>query len=305
MTKRPLTQFLGPRYWLTWLGLCVLRVLAFMPLPVAAVLGYLVGYLFYTLGSARRKIGLRNVSSCFPELSLAEQKRINKEHFMYTGQMLFAGIMNWWCSANRFNNWVSLCGREHYDRALANDQNIILLAPHFIGLEVAGIYLSQERPMSTMYQYNKNPLIDEVIKRGRLRFGGELIERKDPLRKLLKLIRSGHPFYYLPDQDAGRKGVFVPFFNELASTVSMLGKFCAMTDAIVITCRTQIKPWGKGYEIILGAPLQDFPQGDEIADTTKMNQVIEQMVRENPEQYFWAHKRFKTRPAEAIKFYNS
>lgn len=303
MTKRPLSQFLTPRYWPTWIGIAILRTIGFLPLPIIAVLGYGLGLAFYLLGSARRNIALRNISACFPELSLTERKRINRQHFMFTGQTVFSSSMNWWVSAKRFNRWVTLSGREHYDKALQQGQNIILLAPHFVGLEVAGIYLSQERPMASMYQYSKNTLVDEIVKRGRLRFGGELIERKEPLRKLLKIMRQGHPFYYLPDQDAGRKGIFVPFFHEQASTIPMLSKFTKMTDAVVIPCRTQIKKWGRGYEIILGTPMANFPTDDEYEDTAKMNQVVEQLVRENPEQYFWAHKRFKTRPPGAGKFY--
>lgn len=304
MPRKSLTHFLGPRYWPTWLGLGIVRVIGFIPLPVIATFGYLLGYLFYVLGRSRRKIALTNIGACFPELSIAEQKRINRNHFMYAGQMVFASSMNWWSSVRRFNNWVSLHGREHYDKALANDQRIILLAPHFLALEVGGIYLAQERPITSMYQYSKNTLMDELIRRGRLRFGGTLIERKDPLRKLLTLIRTGQPFYYLPDQDAGRKGVFVPFFHSLASTIPMLGKFAKMTDAVVIPCRTEIKPWGLGYKVVLGEPMRDFPLGDDGQDATRMNQEIEQMVRESPEQYFWAHKRFKTQPKNNPKFYN-
>ena len=158
--------------------------------------------------------------------------------------------------------------------------------------------------MASMYQYSKNTLVDEVMRRGRLRFGGLLFERKQPLLRLLKAIRSGHPFIYLPDQDAGRKGVFVPFFNELASTIPALGKFAGATQAIVIPCRTQIKPWGRGYEVVFYPPMENFPVGDDITDTTAMNNVIADMVTDNPEQYFWAHKRFKTRPEGAAKFYN-
>lgn len=303
MTTRPYTQFLGPKYWPTWLLLGVARLLGFFPLPVLAALGRGLGLLFYSLGRSRRHIALTNISRCFPEFTVAEQMRINRQHYQFSGQMVLVTGMNWWISKRRFNHWVSIHGREHYDEALADGQNIILLAPHFLALEIAGIYLSQERPMATMYQYNKNALVDEVIRRGRLRNGGELVERKGPLRKLLKLMRRGHPFYYLPDQDAGRKGVFVPFFHELAATIPMLGKFAAMTNAVVIPCRTQIRPWGRGYDVFLGSPLEHFPTGDEIQDTTAMNKVIEQMIRENPEQYFWTHKRYKTRPDGAAQFY--
>lgn len=305
--KTPLNSFIAPKYWPTWLGLGILRLLSILPLPILALLGNIIGLLFYYLGASRRRIAFKNISVCFPEYSVNDCKKINRHHFMLVGQSVFATPMHWWISAKRFKKLVTITGREAYDAALLANKNIIILAPHFAALDVAGYVLAKERPMVTMYQYAKNSLVDEIVKRGRLRFGGVLVERKEPLRNLIRAIRKGHPFYYLPDQDAGRKGVFVPFFHEQAATYSMLGKFTEMTDAVVIPCRTRTKPWGQGYDVILGEPLIDFPSGDEIIDTTRMNQAVAALIRPNPEQYFWVHKRFKTRPPaekiQGVKFY--
>lgn len=305
MSHVSLRNFTSIKYWPTWFGLSILRGLSYLPLPLIAFLGYGIGLTFYVLGSSRRRIAFKNISSCFPEMTVNERRRINRHHFCLVGQSVFTAPMNWWISEKRFVNSVEVTGREHYDKALAEGKNIILLAPHFMSLDVAGYILCRERPMITMYQYSKNQLINEVVKRGRARFGGLLIERKEPLRKLIRLIRQGNPFYYLPDQDAGRKGVFVPFFNELASTIPMLSKFASMGDAVVIPCSNRIKPWGKGYEVILGEPLQNYPTGDELQDTATMNTVVADMIKQMPEQYFWVHKRFKTRPPQTdTKFYN-
>lgn len=296
-------QYFHPKYWLTWIGVGILRFIAFLPLPVVARLGNAVGLLFYKLVKSRREIALRNIQSCFPELSLVEQQRINKQHFLISGQLVFATSLHWWCSKKRFNNFVTLKGREHYDKALQDGKNIILLAPHFMSLEVGGLVLAQERPMATMYQYNKNKLMDQIIRKGRTRFGGVLVERKQSLKHLMRLIRDGQPFYYLPDQDGGRKGIFVPFFNELASTIPMLGKFASFGGAVVIPCRNKVLANGKGYEVILSEPLENFPSGNDVVDTTRMNQEVEKMIREAPEQYLWSHKRFKTRPEGEPAFY--
>ncbi len=304
MKRIPLRNFTAIKYWPTWFGIFILRILSFIPLPVIACLGYGVGMLFYILGSSRRRIAFKNIQVCFPELSESQCKRINRQHFCLVGQSVFTAPMNWWISEKRFVNSVEVKGRAHYDEALANGKNIILLAPHFMSLDVAGYILCRETPMITMYQYSKNQLINEAVKRGRSRFGGLLVERKEPLRKLVRLIGQGHPFYYLPDQDAGRKGVFVPFFHELASTIPMLGKFASMTDAVVIPCSNRIKAWGQGYEVILGEPIENFPSGEELQDTATMNAVVADMIRQMPEQYFWVHKRFKTRPPNSdTKFY--
>ncbi len=305
--KRPLTQFLGPRYWPTWIGLGILRVICFLPLPVIAVLGQGLGELFYWISPSRRRIAFKNISVCFPEKSERERRWITRRNFHYTGQAIFSTPKNWWMSKRSFNKAVELIGREHYDKALADGRNIIFLSPHFVSIEIAGLRLVQERTVYSMYQYAKNALVDEIVIRGRTRFGGDVIERKAPLRTLIRAIKSGDPFLYLPDQDAGRKGIFVPFFHELASTVPMLAKFAEVGDAVVIPVGTRTKPWGRGYAVTILPPLENFPSGDDVADTTRMNQAVEELIRPHPEQYFWVHKRFKTRPPEeaelGTKFY--
>lgn len=284
-----------------------MRAFSFLPLPVLAALGHCLGLLAYSLGASRRRIAFKNISVCFPEKTAAECRRINRQHYTLIGQSVFTVPANWWIAKRRFNRRIEITGREHYDEALASGRNIIVLAPHFIGFDAAGFSLAQERPLLSMYQYAKNGLMDEIIMRGRLRYGGELVERKAPMRSLIRAIRKGHPFYYLPDQDAGRKGVFVPFFHEQASTYAVLGKFAQLADALVIPCRTRIKPWGQGYEVVMEAPLQEFPTNDEMLDTQLMNQVVADLIRPHPEQYFWVHKRFKTRPPseqdKALTFY--
>lgn len=299
----PVAQFLAPKYWPTWLGLGIVRLITLLPLRVLAALGHGVGMLAYHLGASRRNIALKNIQSCFPEFSQERCENINKEHFSLVGQSVFTVPANMWISGHRFKKRFEIKERAHYDKALSDGRNIILLAPHFVGLDAGGFAVSQERDAISMYQYAKNTLMDEIVKRGRGRYGGVLIERKAPLRQIIKAIRKGMPFYYLPDQDAGRKGVFVPFFHPLASTIPALGKFAKMSNAVVIPVKTRVKPKGAGYEVSFGEPIKGFPTGDDIVDTTIMNRAVEDMIRTMPEQYFWVHKRFKTRPEGEPKFY--
>jgi len=291
-------QYSAPKYWPTWLGLSVLRLLSLMPLPLLALLGYLLGSLFYVLHVSRRRIAHKNITLCFPELSNKQQHWINYQHFCYLGQSIMSACMNWWIRPARFDRLVTIKGREHYDQALENGEKIILLCPHFISMEVSGLALQRERPMVGMYQYMKNELLNTVALRGRQRFcpEGIMFERKQPLRTLLRILYKGYPFSYSPDQDAMRKGVFVPFFNTLASTTPALSKFVQTTKAVVIPCRNRMLPWGQGYEVILGRPITNLNSGDEETDAAAMNQAIEKMVRACPEQYLWVHKRYKSRP---------
>lgn len=301
-----LKTYFSPRYWPTWLGLALLRLLSMLPLPILAVIGYVVGTLFYLLQGGRRKIALKNLKVCFPEKQESELKRINWLHYCMLGHSVMTACMNWWISPARFDRLVTISGREDYDAAIKEGRNIILLSPHFMSLEVSGLALQRERPMIGVYQYMKNGLMDAIALRGRTRFcpeGGLMFERKQPLRSLLRYLRKGLPMAYSPDQDAGRKGVFVPFFHTLASTTPALAKFILTTNAVVIPCRNTILPWGKGYAVELGPRIESLATGDEEQDTAAMNRAIEAMVRKAPEQYLWVHKRFKTRPEGEPKFY--
>jgi len=303
--SRALKSYIGPRYWPTWLGLAILRLLSLLPLPLLAFVGYLVGTLFYLLHVSRRKIALKNLKVCFPEVDEAQLKKTNWRHYCFLGHSVMTACMNWWISASRFDRLVTVTGREDYDAAIAEGRNIILLAPHFMSLEVSGLALQRERPMIGVYQYMKNGLMDTMALRGRQRFceGGLMFERKQPLRTLLRELRKGYPMSYSPDQDAGRKGVFAPFFHVQASTTPALAKFILTTNAVVIPCRNSILPWGKGYKVELGPRIEGLATGVEEADAAAMNRAIEAMVRKAPEQYLWVHKRFKTRPEGEAKFY--
>lgn len=297
-------HYIAPRYWPTWFGLGLLRTLARLPLPVLAVLGTSIGHLLFLTIRSRRNIALTNLALCFPEKTDDERRGIARRSFCLAGQTLVSVGINWWGSPARLKRLIRYSGREHFDRACANQQNIILLAPHFVALEIAGLMLSSERPMTSMYQRANNKLADEFVRRGRSRFGGQMIERKSPLRELIKTIRRGLPFYYLPDQDAGRKGLFAPFFGVPTATIPTLGKFAHLGKAVVLPCYARILPYGQGWEIIIEPPLDIASDSDELAQTTSMNQCIEAAIRRMPEQYFWVHKRFKTRPSGEPSFYS-
>jgi len=296
-------NYLHPRYWLSWFGFGVLRLISWLPLPAIAALGAMLGTLIFLLMTSRRNIAVRNIAACFPEMSSAQHNATAKRCFQLVAITTLSMGINWWARPNRIERLVSFEGKQHYDEALAEKRNIILLAPHAIALEMGGLLLSRERPMITMYQHTRKKLLNDIVKDRRGRFGGILVERREPLRSLLKLIRGGNPFYYLPDQDAGDKGVFVPFFGNDASTFPMLSKFAKVGNAVVLPIYTHILPNGKGWRVVIGKALEQFPSDDETRDTRRMNAEIEAMIRTAPEQYFWVHKRFKTQPPGVDDFY--
>jgi KDO2-lipid IV(A) lauroyltransferase len=244
-----------------------------------------------------------NVDLCLPELGEEGQRRLVRRHFRSLGVSMLCYGISWWASPAQLRRLVNFHDRHHYDDAIASGRAIILLTPHFLSIDVGGICLSSERPMITMYRSSRNKLVDAMLKK-RGRFGAVLFERKSNLKALIRHLREGRPFYYLPDQDpGGAEGVFVPFFGVPAATVTALSRIAKMTDAVVIPCYNRILPWGRGFEVRFIAPLSDYPSDDPEKDARRMNEEVERAVRQNSEQYLWGYRRFKTRPEGSPSVY--
>lgn len=297
-------QFSSPRFWPIWLLLGWLRLLSWLPLPLVYLLGALLGEIAYGLHRPRRKITLRNLSTCFPDKSPAEIRALARGHFRNLTISLLAIGIPWWSSEARLARLTRLKNREIFDQSKARGENLILLTPHVVGLEHGGMYLFSLAPTLTMYQRNSNPLLDTLIKHYRSRFGAILFARRDTLRPLLRELRAGRQFYYLPDQDPGtEKSVFAPFYGVSTATFGALGRLARLGNATIIPCVTRVLPWGRGFEIFFGKPLTDIPGDDDVAAATRMNRVLEELIAHAPQQYFWSHKRFKTRPPGELPFY--
>jgi KDO2-lipid IV(A) lauroyltransferase len=299
-----LRDFLGPRYWPSWLGLFCMRLLAPLPLPVISLVGGVLGELLFRLMPGRRHITLTNLRACFPELTPRQQRSLARAHFRAMAQATLTVPIVWWGSPARLARLVRRRGETHLKRALATQRTVILLAAHYVAIEMGGVSLSQEYPLIDMYKRLKNRLFDHLLRNRRTRFSGRLVERSEGIKPVLRAIKEGGIFLYLTDQDQGREGaVFAPFFGIAAITVTGLSRVAALTNAIVIPCFMRALAWGRGYEVIFLPPLENFPTDDAVADTTRMNNIIENAVREMPEQYFWSHRRFKTRPDGEGPFY--
>lgn len=292
-----------PRYWPTWLGIVILRAAAVLPLPWLARVGHGLGYLLYYAHAPRRHIVDVNLAKCFPALSKEERAHLARAHFAALGQGLFDAAVAWFAPANRNASLVRHVGREHYERALASGRRVILLAPHFVATE-ATLLLSRERLMATMYKKTKNPVFNRLLQRRRPRYGGVLIEKGEGLKRMVRALRDGAVFVYLPDQDTGReRAVFAPFFGVPTATLAVLGRLAQLTDAIVVPCHARQLPQGRGYEFIFRAPFTDAELATPEECALRINREIEEVTRMMPDQYFWVHKRFKTRPEGEGSFY--
>jgi KDO2-lipid IV(A) lauroyltransferase len=274
----------------------------FLPFRAVAAIGEGIGSIMFWLIPERRRVTRINLAKCFPDLSEARREALARAHFRaFVRSFIDRGIL-WWAPVERMAKLVEIEGFEHL-QALAG-KRIVLFAPHFVGLDAGGIRIAKDWPrMASMYSRQKDRLFDRLLREGRLRFGGNLYSRQDGIRKILRAVEAGETFYYLPDMDFGpRAAVFVPFFGVPAATTVGLSYIARTTQANVVPCVTRMLPDGR-YVARLYPAWTGYPSGDDAADARRMLAFIEERVLEMPEQYFWMHKRFKTRPQGEPKFY--
>jgi KDO2-lipid IV(A) lauroyltransferase len=288
---------------LTRIAIGIVWVLHFLPLSILSRIGSGLGGIAYFLARSRRNVCLTNLGRCFPQMTERERVAVAKAHFRAFGRTLLERSILWWAPRERILHMVRVEGLE---RVLdLKGKPLILLAPHFVGLDAGCTRLTWEFDMAGIYSKQKDPWFNELLLLGRLRFGNGLaIPRQDGVRPAIAAIKNGYRFYYLPDQDYGaRDAIFVPFFGVPAATITGLSRMARITRARVLPVVTRMLPGGEGYVVTCYPAWENFPSGDDAADARRLNEFIEERVREMPEQYFWTHKRFKTRPPGEAKWY--
>lgn len=282
-------------------------MLSWLPLGIIRFMGNMLGIIGYYFAANRRKVGLRNLTLCFPNISEQTKRRIIKQHFK---DLLTAGLEYstvFYGSQKRIKRFVEIDNLMEVKKYYLK-RPIILLAPHFIGLELGAMRLSMEIDLSSIYSRQKSELLTKRLKKARLRFMTEgnyiLSSRQEGLRNIIRHIkRTNTPFYYLPDQDFGENdSIYVPFFGQKScATITTLAKLVKLTNAVVIPMATY--RINNKYRVVLGKAWESYPEESERTNVIRMNKCIEAMIEPYIEQYFWLHKRFKTQPDGRHKLY--
>lgn len=288
-----MSRLRGPE-WGIRTGLLLLRGIARLPQGVVRRIGELAGDLLWLLARPRRRVALVNLRLCFPDWSDARRRQVARAHFRCFARSFLERFIVWFEPVERLRALVELRGLEHYEPW--RGRPVILLAPHFVGIDAGGMRFQADIPGASMFANQKSRALTEAMTRGRTRFGhSRILLRNDGLRPAIRLIRQGVPFYFLPDMDLGpRDAVFVPFFGVQAATVTSVARLAQATGAVIVPFVTRMTR--TGYVAQLHPAWTDFPGDDIVAATRRMNAFIEERVLEMPEQYLWSHRRFKTRP---------
>ena len=289
------------KIFLTYILVGFLWLLHWLPLPVLRGLGWVLGRVLFVLGRERREVALINLRLCFPEKTEAEREVLARKHFVVFSRAVLDRTLGWWASKDRLERIIRISGVENLTDP--EGKPVILLSPHFVGLDAGASRVSMCVLGCTVYSNQKNPVLNKLLYDGRKRFNDTLLlSRQDGMRRIVKALKEGHPFYYLPDMDFGPKeSIFVPFFGIQTATIPAVSRLVRMTGAKVVACITRQVP--DGYEVEVMPAWENFPGESVEADTAYVNRFIESQVLRMPEQYFWLHKRFKTRPAGEQRFY--
>ncbi|MBN1237857.1 MAG: lipid A biosynthesis lauroyl acyltransferase [Gammaproteobacteria bacterium] len=292
-----LKRFRAPRYWPTWLLWLSLRLVAKLPFRLQLALGRGLGRLLGLAMRRQRRIARRNLGICFPELSQAETESLLARHFEAVGMSFVEMGIGWFTPVERLRRLIRVEGREHLERAMADERGVLLLTAHFTTLETGvSIFLDVCPGLYSMYRPQRNAMTDVMIRKGRSRFTSRQIAR-DNVRALVRALKAGKVVAYLPDQTyVGNQSTLLPFFGEPAMTNVAMSKLARIGNARVLPYLFRRLPGTEGYLVTIGPPFEGVPSDDAAADTLQWVHALERHIRLAPDQYLWLYKKFKNRP---------
>ena len=302
-TRKPLHKYVAPRYWPTWLGLGLLRLICLLPHRALLAIGRLLGRLAFRLAAGRRAIVKRNLRLCFPDLPAEDRDALARKHFEALGVSLMEMGLGRWASDEHLAGLTSIEGVDHVLDAVNDGHGVILLSAHFTTLELSGRVLSLHiPPFDAVYRKNRSEFVTGVLRTGRERSAAQTIEKRD-IKAMVRSLRQGRVVWYAPDQSYNRKGAeVIPFFGVPSMHTTATSTLARLGKAVTVPYFPERLADGR-YKLRLLEPLQDYPSDDLVSDTMQYVSVLEQHVRRCPEQYFWIHRKFKDLPESYPDYY--
>jgi KDO2-lipid IV(A) lauroyltransferase len=284
--------YLLPKHWLTWLGLGFMRAVELLPYPAQRQVGNAIGMLLRALPLSYLRIARRNIALCLPELSESARASLLNRHCRSLGMALCETADTWWSSDRRLNKLADVQGLHHLEAALAKGRGAILVGGHFTTIEISTRILGTVVPLNVVYRPLKNALLSHIMFESFCRHGNPI--PKDDIRSMVRALKKNEAVWFAPDQSYRNKGAaMVKFFGIPAASNPATSRLARISGAVVMTYFGERLPGNAGYRVVIGAPFDDFPGADAIADIERYNQRLEAQVRQAPEQYLWVHRRFK------------
>ena len=283
--------FLSPIWLPHWLAYAVLLLIVLLPHTVQWYIAGKLSRILSRIAKKRNTIISKNIAFCFPEKSAAEQDALVRANWHNTAFMLFETIGAWHI-ASRYSKRLHVKNIHFVDEATQQGKGIIFLGAHFTNMELIGAILNENIPMTINYRKGNSPFPEWVSTRARQRVFPNIIA-KGNLISIVRILLKGDRLWYAPDQFYQRKmSTTTTFFNhENVATV-------AATTAIAKAGKATVLPVkfyrvGSEYTLEILPPWDNYPSGDDQQDAQRYMSHLEQWIREYPDQYIWAHRRFK------------
>jgi KDO2-lipid IV(A) lauroyltransferase len=291
-----------PKYWATWVGLCVLRTIELLPFPVQRHIGSALGKLIQRLPLAYVRIARRNIELCMPTLSARDQADLVDRHCQSLGVGLCETANTWWSGDRRVHKLAEIHGLENLQAALAKGRGAIVIGGHFTTIEIATRILGTVVPLNVVYRPMKNAVLSHTMFTSFSRHGKPIAH--DDIRTMVRALKKNEAVWYAPDQSYRNKGAaMVNFFGIPAATTTATSRLARISGAAVLTYFPERLPGNAGYRVVIGPALEDFPGLDPIGDAERFHTLLEAQIRRVPEQYLWVHRRFKGLSADYPDYY--
>lgn len=286
---------LAPRTWPAWIAIAFGWTLAHWPARLQTLGGKALGRLMQAVMWQRGRNAGINLALCFPELGDTERKRILHDMFTALGLGVFEFLRAWWGRLNPNDPAYTLKGLENLQAAHALGNGVILVSAHFTTLEICVRLLCRDVEINGMYRPHESDALEWAVKKARARYTKKMFSR-DEIRPALRCLKQGGVLWFAPDQETRRgESVFVPFFNQPASSLTSTHQMARMSGAAVLPFFHQRNSDGS-YNLEIWPALENFPSADATADTERVMASMEQLIRRAPAQYLWIHQRFKRTP---------
>lgn len=293
----------APRNWGGWTLIAILWALGKLPVRFGLWCTRPLGWLIYTLMDRRKRVARRNIERCFPDLDEAQVESLLRANFRSLARTLFETAWCWGMSRRRFLSLTRIEGLEHLEEARKAGKGVLLVTAHMTCLEIGGRVSCEAAPVAGVYRPLNNEVIEWYQNRGRLSYAEAMVSKRE-MRSAIRYLRKGGILWYAPDQDFGpHQSVFVPFFGIQTATLEATHKLVALTGCAVVPMFPEFLPEEKSYRLVIRPALKGFPGDDAAADLARINAEMEEHIRGVPDQYWWIHRRFKTRPQGEAPFY--
>lgn len=297
-------QLLHPRYWLNWIGLGFVWILALMPHQIRHRLGDLIGNITYRKNNKRREVVISNLKIAFPQHKSKQIEQLAQEHLQWYGRALVDYSLLFFASKRRLRKLIEIEGQEYIDKAIEQNKSVMMLLAHSVMLEFGPVTLGLNYHCYGSYKNSKNPLMDWLIARSRCRFVKFVVSREEGLRKLIRELVPQQLLIFLPDEDLGMaNAVFAPFFGKDKATLTTPSRIAKLAKADSLPCYVYFNQQTGKYKLLILPAIENYPQKNRQENALKLNRQMEQLISRAPAQYMWLMKWYKTRPEGESEVY--